>query len=965
MPKEKLDSLSLKQVLKPTQIVPFNHSVSSSKSIKQKKADFILEECTPSLLPTSNKLYDFEIGNGLDDFEGLPLIVRKDRLVQEIENSLAEIEDHYSNTTKLEEERTVFEMERNNLLKDIEEAITEIQNHVLNSHGLEHEKGVFKEECDGLRDQVDQLKNVLGSSTGLEIGSNSDELEKLALKQEINSLTLENENLKIKVKDADEGEVPSDMMSRELELLRDENSNLQKLLQMAEESEEHMGKELESCQAKLSEIQKQNNELTKENKRLATEKEQLELDQEDLEEELYSLQTRLMKSKDQNQNDFMLKESKEEFAKSQRACNALEKENNVLKKKIEQFEEEIKRLQRRQEEGGTTLVAATKTSENNEQQLKSALEKLNKETSSLHESLDKAETEIENLKDELKREREEKEKLKAASSDTGKKKKSKKGKEKDSESGKENEGKVDEVETFKKEIYNLTSECQALSETIARTANEKRKLLIDVEALTEEKNKLGSKVEELEGVVPELTKLKSENEELKGSYSNLKVFHDDLAQKLEIAKKSNAEKEEGLKRTLLEKDVFERRLKEFEETVEHIRKELQTSQQNFISKNDELKTLQRKFEEQNNKFSTTSEGSRKEREKLRNEVREISEMLKSKDEEMGSVRKTLEGRDSELQNMRITVDEMRKELTLTKNNLRESEKAKLDFEQNARKAEQTVDELQKSSAGLNDLVMERSLELSRTRRTLEKKVEKLTKENAEMRKKYGFDVPSGSTTPTRLSPVTVQMQKDPNLDVNLEHFSRPSRRTRNDETKRPNRDYSSLSSGTISEGTRQNSRDYSPSSRGITANRPTTDTRVRRSSDNNNAASDRQTHESEFAKQSRENGVPNARSFPPEYRVIASEILPPSPKREFTSSVVHVASSSVRDQSPMAANRDTGFNQRRDEEWNRNGRRFDELRQDDRERRSSGNSNHQDSDEATFQVVGYRQSGGDAYEHWV
>ena len=70
---------------------------------------------------------------------------------------------------------------------------------------------------------------------------------------------------------------------------------------------------------------------------------------------------------------FSFQESKEEFAKAQRACNALEKENNVLKKKIEQFEEEIKRLQRRQEEGGTTLVAATKTSDNAEQQLKSAL----------------------------------------------------------------------------------------------------------------------------------------------------------------------------------------------------------------------------------------------------------------------------------------------------------------------------------------------------------------------------------------------------------------------------------------------------------------------------------------------------------------------------------------------------------------------------------------------------------------
>lgn len=579
------------------------------------------------------------------------------------------------------------------------------------------------------------------------------------------------------------------------------------------------------------------------------------------------------------------------------------------------------------------MGAATKTSDNADQQLKSALEKLNKETSSLHESLDQAEREIENLKDELKKEREEKEKLKAASRENGKKKKSKKGKEKDSESGRESEGKFEEVETFKKEIYNLRSECQALSETIARTANEKRKLVNDVEALTEEKNKLGSKVQELEGVVPELNKVKSANEELKGNYSSLRVFHDDLAQKLELAKKSNAEKEEGLKRTLLEKDVFERRLKEFEETVEDIRKELQTSQQNLTSKNDELKTLQRNFEEQNNKFSTTSEGDRKEREKLRNELIEMSEKLKSKEEEMEFVRQTLEGRDSELQNMRITVDEMRKELKLTKNNLRESEKTKLAFEQNAQKAEQTIRELQKKSAVLNDLAMEKSLELSRAKRTLEKKVEKLSKENAEMRKKSGHDVPLGSTTPTRLSPVTVQTQKISNLDVNLEHLSQPSQRARNDETKSHSRDYSSLSSGIMSEGTRQNSRDYSPSSRGITANGPTTDTRVLRSSDGNNASSDRQTHESEFAKQSRGKGVPNARSFPPEYRVIASEILPPSPKREFTSSVIHVASSSVRDQSPMAANRDSGFDQRRDEEWNRNGRRIDELRQDDRERR--------------------------------
>ena len=308
-----LDSLALKKVLGPKQIVSLNHSVPSSDSVKRQKTDLLIGDNISSLIQKSEGLHVFESADGLDDIEGTPIILRKDRLVQEIENSLAEIEDHYSNTSKLEEEKSAVEMERNSLLKDIEEAIAEIQNHVLTSSELKLERGSLQEECIGLRDQVDHLKMVLDSPVDIENGDKTDgqnsDVEKqiLALKAEINVLTLENEKIKSKVKNDEDGDIPSDMMSRELELLHDENANLQKLLQMAEESEENMVKEMKSYQSKITEIQKLNESLKKENKKLKTEKQQLELDRDELEEELDHLQTGVKKNGDQNGSNLMLK----------------------------------------------------------------------------------------------------------------------------------------------------------------------------------------------------------------------------------------------------------------------------------------------------------------------------------------------------------------------------------------------------------------------------------------------------------------------------------------------------------------------------------------------------------------------------------------------------------------------------------------------------------------------------------
>lgn len=297
------ESLVLNKVAKPKRVVSAFHQTSlPSSTVNQKNTDlFVRSDDTHAN------------GNGVES-SGTPLVLRKDRLVQEIENSLTEIEDHYSNTSKLEEERSVVEMERNSLLKDIEEAIAEIQNHVLNSSDVAFEKDALQDECDGLRDQVVHLKTLLDNSVGLENSDASDnsshELvqQNLALKADIEKLTLVNEQLKGLDQNTNMADnTSSNLLTRELELLHDENANLQKLLQMAEESEDNIAKELTTANSQQAEMQKLNESLKKENKQLKSLKEQLELDREELEEEVDSLQKRLSKAGDQNGNAVLLK----------------------------------------------------------------------------------------------------------------------------------------------------------------------------------------------------------------------------------------------------------------------------------------------------------------------------------------------------------------------------------------------------------------------------------------------------------------------------------------------------------------------------------------------------------------------------------------------------------------------------------------------------------------------------------
>lgn len=591
------------------------------------------------------------------------------------------------------------------------------------------------------------------------------------------------------------------------------------------------------------------------------------------------------------------------------------------------MEKEIQQLKDQREQESVSSVASKPAQ--NVQQLKSALDKLNKETSSLHESLEKAEKENASLKDELEKEKDEKEKLKVSASEKGKKQKSKKEKVSETEPSKDNqdqqEDHVSEVEAFKKDIYNLKSECECLSETVAKTANEKRRMAKEIETLNEEKIKLDSKVVEFDGIIQDLTNIRSEKEELEGSYSNLRTLHDELSLKLEIANKNNNEKDEILQQTLTGKDSVEKLCKDFEVTVEKLKEDLTASRQEVLSKNDESKLLKRNFEELRRQLSTACESERNEKQRLQQEIQEMAEKLKFSEEEMNSALQSQTSKGSELQNLRITVDEIRKEFNLTKQNLRETEEARMAAEEKTQMAENAKEDLEKSNAVFNDMAMEKSLELSRTKRTLEKKVEKLTKENNEMRKKFGLEVPVTTTrsqSPPRLSPVAVHMQKIPSLDVNLEHLSKPSQRQR-------------------SNGVQRQGRDQSPSSRVIAINGPTSDKRVRRSSVDSDSAVDHQNlsnHEPDYVKPQRNKEVLN--SAPSEYRIVSSDVTAAPQKQQFTSSVVHVMTSPGRDQNSATATMDdsgydrASYNQYRDDERSRKERRVEEHKPEERERYS-------------------------------
>ena len=278
--------------------IPHVKKVLLTHQLKQSKPDTY---DNPSI---DSKLNEIQEPNTVDF---IPELFRRDKLVQELEKSLAVIDNHSSDLSRIETEKTAVEMERNSLLKEIEETIFEIQSHVLNAKELELEKKVIEEECNDLREQVDHLRKVLESSNGGDICDGEDSLRALyekansrnqALEKEVKKLRTQNEKFLEKAHHSDIEDVSTSAIERELELLHDENSNLQKLLQMAEESEDHMAQELAECKSNFAQLQMANEMLAKEKSKLKYEKEQLELECDDLESEVEQLRVANSKLQD-------------------------------------------------------------------------------------------------------------------------------------------------------------------------------------------------------------------------------------------------------------------------------------------------------------------------------------------------------------------------------------------------------------------------------------------------------------------------------------------------------------------------------------------------------------------------------------------------------------------------------------------------------------------------------------------
>ena len=251
--------------------------------------------------------------------DSLPYSVRKDLLVRELESSLAEMNDHLVNTKKLEEEKSVVEVERNSLLREIDGTISEIQDHVKNAKELEREKKASEEECVELRRQVQHLKQLLENENGptLEFkdrNANRDSksiarlLEEAhgknrALEKEINQVRLENEELSIQIEATDAGLLPNGMDKDDIEALRKENEQLQKLLEMSEESEDNLSQELRECEKAYKQLEGRNKKLESRTAEFNSYKQQWEEERDVLEEELDRLKVELERFRGGSKNE--------------------------------------------------------------------------------------------------------------------------------------------------------------------------------------------------------------------------------------------------------------------------------------------------------------------------------------------------------------------------------------------------------------------------------------------------------------------------------------------------------------------------------------------------------------------------------------------------------------------------------------------------------------------------------------
>ena len=433
----------------------------------------------------------------------------------------------------------------------------------------------------------------------------------------------------------------------------------------------------------------------------------------------------------------------------------LEKQLLIKNKKIESLELEIKNSRQQRDADAKENSGLINKGVQATQQLRAALEKLNKENATLQDSLEKAEKEASTFKAALEAEKAAtKAKVKSTAVERDKTQKARKKVDKAEENDSET---TSQLETLQEEKDSLKSECKALSETVTKVVNEKRVMDVELGRLKEDKEKLSSIVSELKISVKDLDQIKTDKQKLEDVYIELRALHDDLQEKQTATNSAYQASKERLESTLKEKNELENRAKNSEDVIKNLENEISELRQNLTAKENELSRLTKTCEEETTKLSALLESKETENIRLKEESKVNSSSLKKTEAERRFLAEANQSWEPQIKSLRVSLNDVKKELQSTRNTNSELEMALKSAEERARKAEGTVHDLRSSSAKSSDLAMEKALELSKTKRTLEKKIEKLMKENVEIKKKINVTSASANLSDSELvSPIITE-----------------------------------------------------------------------------------------------------------------------------------------------------------------------------------------------------------------
>lgn len=300
-----------------------------------------------------------------------------------------------------------------------------------------------------------------------------------------------------------------------------------------------------------------------------------------------------------------------------------------------------------------------------------------------------------------------------------------------------------------KENEILVKQLETQSEEYKSSSKEQQ---IDIEKLTREVQNFNISKRKLERELVQVTKLKKEYEatinSLRHELQTMKEKHDDQVEKLssmneQISKDNSDLVEKGKEATESLKIALQQLTEE--------KKVMQDQTQSGSGKSTlDLETSLERAKKEREIFRQRCEKSEMLQRNLQEEITSMQKELKEKEEEIKSVSQKNEPSSNGKENV-IEKSNSGAEYDLsTEKEMKSAQSRILQLENDVRVLEDQVKErddnmvsLQKEKAHSDDQVMEKSLELSRTKRILERKIERLAKENQSEQKRTFF-VPMNS-----------------------------------------------------------------------------------------------------------------------------------------------------------------------------------------------------------------------------